>query len=307
MRPSLRNRLSGGLVPVVLVAAAALAEAGPGHQPQRRGAPVADRTVPTAGAGAVNGASGADGGDELLPVPPSGVRDPVLELLFTIADDDSLGTWDGAELARYVAASGRRTRLPVGDIVRIARRAATAAEAEERRGARVSRVWELELSHAMRLPLPYAFLGYHPGTLTASRTFVLSEWRLKDQTLHVVADGQLATFEVTDVSVLRLDTGWFVLDVDAWLDALLGGLLDDYWTAGFVLARHEGRPFEISMLVNRGGGDDYGEFDLGHDRIVAHPEAVARGLSLLARPWIAPPPGSTRVPWRTDAGEDAAP
>jgi hypothetical protein len=117
----------------------------------------------------------------------------------------------------------------------------------------------------------------------------------------------LATFGVTNIRVLRLDTGWLVLDVDAWLDALLGGLLDDYWTSGFVLARYEGRPCEVTLLVNRDGGDDYGEFDLGHDRIVAHPEAVARGLSRLARPWVAPPLGSTRVPWRVDAGEGSAP
>ena len=123
----------------------------------------------------------------------------------------------------------------------------------------------------------------------------------------VVVDGRLAAFGVTNVRVLRLDAGWFTLDVDAWLDALLGGLLDDYWTCGFVLARHDGRPLEVTLLANHDGGDDYGEFDLGHDRIVAHPEAVARGLSLLARPWVAPPPGSARVPWRVDAGEGAVP
>lgn len=280
MRRASHARRSAWLVLAALLAAATLAGAG------------VDR---------------ADSTDEALPVPPSGVRDPILELLFTIADDDSLGTWDGAALARQVAASGRRSRLPVDDIVRIARRPATAAEAEVRRGARVSRVWELELSHALRLPLPYAFLGYHPGTLAAARTFVLSEWRLADRTLHVVVDGRLATLEVTDVCVLRLDTGWFMLDVDAWLDALLGGLLDDYWTCGFAFARHEGRPFEVSLLVNRDGGDDYGEFDLGHDRIVAHPEPVARGLSRLVRPWVAPPPGSARVPWRVDGSGSAAP
>lgn len=251
-------------------------------------------------------AARADGQDDALPVPPSGVRDPLLELLFAIAENDSLGSWDGAALARHVAASGRPSRLPVGEIVRLVRRPATAAEAEARRGARVTRVWEFELSRALRLPLPYAFLGYHPGTLAAARAFVLSEWRLEDQTLHVFVDGRLAALEVTGIRVLRLDAGWFMLDVDAWLDALLGGLLDDYWTCGFVLARHEGRPLEVSLLVNRDGGDDYGEFDLGRDRIVAHPEPVARGLSLLARPWVAPPPGSPRVPWRIGAGEEAA-
>jgi hypothetical protein len=295
---ALHTRRSGWLVlMVLLLVAAAVTEARPGHQPQRRTAPAA----------AGVGADRADSTDQALPVPPSGVRDPILELLFAIAEDDSLGTWDAVALARCVATSGRSTRLPVGDIVRITRRTATVAEAEERRGVSVTRVWELELSHALRLPLPYAFLGYHPGTLSASRTVVLSEWRLVDQTLHVVVDGRLATFGVTNIRVLRLDTGWFTLDVDAWLDALLGGLLDDYWTSGFVLARHEGRPLEVTLLVNHDGGDDYGEFDLGHDRIVAHPEPVARGLSRLARPWVAPSSGSTRVPWRVDADEAAAP
>jgi hypothetical protein len=296
-------RRFGWPVLVVLLAAAALAGARPSHQPQRLATSAADRPASAAGAGVDR----ADSGDEALPVPPSGVRDPLLELLFTIAEDDSLGTWDVAALARYETASGRRSRLPVSDVVRLTRRPATAAEAEQRRGASVTRVWQLELAHALRMPLPYSFLGYHPGTLAAARTFVLSEWRLGDQTLDVTVDGRQATSGVTDVCVLRLDTGWFMLDVDAWLDALLGGLLDDYWACGYVFARHEGRPLEASLLVKRDGGDDYGQFDLGHDRIVAHPEAVARGLALLARPWVSPPPGSTRVPWRVEAGDGAAP
>jgi hypothetical protein len=298
-------RRSGRLVVValLLLAAAAPAETGPSHQSQRSAKSADDRPAPAAGAGSDRAGSG----DEDLPVPPSGVRDPVLELLFTITEDDSLGTWDGAAIARYAAASGRPSRLPMGEVVRITRRHATAAEAEQRCGVSVTRVWELELAHALRMPLPYSFLGYHPGTLAASRTFVLSEWRLDDRTLRGVVDGGPATTGATDAWVLRLDTGWFMLDVDAWLDALLGGLLDDYWVCGYVFARHEGRPLEISLLEKRDGKDDYGQFDLGHDRIVAHPDSVARGLSLLTRPWVAPPPGSTRVPWRVEAGADAAP
>ena len=288
---------------VLLPAAATPADARASHQPRRSSASAADRPAPAAAAGADR----ADGKDEALPVPPSGVRDPLLELLFTITENDSLGTWDGAALARYVAASGRPSRLPVGDIARLARRPARADEAEKRRGASVTRVWELELAQALRLPLPWSFLGYHPGTLAASRTFVLSEWRLEDQTLDVVVDGHPATIGVTDVCVLRLDKGWFMLDVDAWLDALLGSMLDDYWACGYVFARQEGRPLEVSLLVKRDGGDDYGQFDLGHDRIETHPEPVARGLSLLARPWVAPPPGSTRLPWHVGTGEGTAP
>jgi hypothetical protein len=307
MRRARRVARSGWPVLVVVLllslAAAAMADAHPGPLPLRSAAPAADRPAPAA----TPGADRADSGDEAPPVPPSGVLDPVLELLVAIVDNDSLGTWDGAALARYTAASGRRSRLPVGDIVRIVRRPATAAEAERRRGACVTRMWELELTHALRMPLPWSFLGYHPGTLAGARTFVLSEWRLADQTLEAGGDGRLAEFGVTDIRVLRLDKGWFMLDVDAWIDALLGGLLDDYWVCGYVLARHEGRPIEVSLLVKRDGKDDYGQFDLGHDRIVAHPEAMARELNLLTRPWVAPPPGSTRVPWRVEANEGAAP
>jgi hypothetical protein len=288
---------------LVSLAAAAVTAARPSPLPLPSAASAADRPAQATGTDENRG----DNGDEAPPVPPSGVLDPILELLVAIVDNDSLGTWDGAALARYTAASGRRSRLPVEDIVRIVRRPATAAEAERRRGACVTRMWELELTHALRIPLPWSFLGYHPGTVAGARTFVLSEWRLADPTREVAGDSRLAEFGVTDVHVLRLDKGWFMLDVDAWLDALLGGLLDDYWVCGYVLARHEGRPIEVSLLVKRDGKDDYGQFDLGHDRIVAHPEAVARDLNLLARPWVAPPPGSTRVPWRVKSSEGAVP
>jgi len=301
MRRASHPRRSGprplAALAALLVVTGAAAGVGAAHPVARRAEPVAPPPA----------AARADSADGDQTVPPSGVRDPLLELLWNIAADDSLGSWDGAALARRVAASGRTSRLPVGDIARITRRPATAAEAERRRGATVTRVWELELKQALHVPLPYAFLGYHPGTLAAARTFVLSEWPLADQTVHVAVDGRLAALDVTAIHVMRLDSGWFTLDVDAWLDALLGGLLDDYWTCGFVFARHAGRPLEVSLLVNRDGGDDYGQFDLGHDRIVAHPEPVARGLSLLARPWVAPPPGSARVPWRVETAGGGGP
>lgn len=306
MHRALRPHRSGWsllLLLLLALAASALAGAGPGPLPRRPAASAAD--PPTSAADPTT--DRADRTDDALPVPPSGVRDPLLELLFTIAENDSLGTWDGAALARYAAASGRRSRLPVDDIVRIVRRPATIVEAELRHGARVTRVWELELTHALRMPLPWAFLGYHPGTVAAARTFVFSEWRLGDQALQVVVDDRPATIALADVCVLRLDAGWFMLDVDAWIDALLGGLLDDYWVCGYVFGKHGGRPIEVSLLVKRDGASDYGQFDLGLDRIVAHPEAVARELNLLARPWVAPPPGSKRVPWRVETWVDAAP
>jgi hypothetical protein len=308
MHRARRPRRSGWSLLVVMAlqlpqASDAMADARQSPPPLRPAAFAADQPPP----GAAPAPDRADRADDALPVPPSGVRDPLLELLFTIAENDSLGTWDGAALARYAAASGRSSRLPMDDIVRIVRRPATVIEAEQRHGTCVTRVWELELKQALRMPLPWAFLGYHPGTVAAARTFVFSEWHLGDQTLQVVVDDRPATLALADVCVLRLDVGWFMLDVDAWVDALLGGLLDDYWVCGYVFGRHEGRPIEVSLLVKRDGADDYGQFDLGLDRIVAHPEAVARELHLLARPWVAPPPGSTRVPWRIEKAAGAAP
>jgi len=225
------------------------------------------------------------------------IRDPLYELLIGFVWGDSLGTWDQAHIRRYVERSGRKCMLPYQQIVRIVRRPALPAEAERRRGAQVSRIWEITLQHPVHVPMPYSFLGYHPGSLLASGRFVASEWRLDGRTLYIAHGPQVERFHVDDTVVFRLDRGYLALDVDAWLDKLLGSLLDDFYTDGFALCRYRGQIVESSMITTRDGRLDYGEFDLQRDRVIEHIDKLARALGYLSRPWVTTRPGSPQRAW----------
>lgn len=216
------------------------------------------------------------------------IRDPLYEFVINLATGDSLGIWDQADLRAFVERSGRRSALPWEDVVRIVRREARPAEAEACRGARVTRMWELTMRRSVRMPMPYSVLGYHPGTLFIADGFVASEWQLGTRTLFIAKDGLAARHLVESVFVFRVDKGFFALDVDAWVDKVLGRRLDDFYVNGFALFRAGGRMREISLLTTRSGRDDFGQFDLQRDRSVAAPDATARGLASFARPWVRP-------------------
>lgn len=224
------------------------------------------------------------------------IRDPLYEFVIGLAIDDSLGTWDQADLKAYVERSQRRSALPWEEIVRIVRREARPGEAETCRGARVTRMWELTIRRSVCMPMPYSFLGYHPGTLFIADHFVASEWQLGTRTLFIARDGLAVQHLIESVIVFRVDEGIFALDVDAWVDKVLGRRLDDFYVNGFALCREEGRLREISLLTTRSGRDDFGQFDLQRDRSVADPDETARGLASFARPWVRPP-ADQAAPW----------
>ncbi len=258
----------------------------------------------TAMAGAAAAAAPLDPPEPAAEAPGAGVAgaphiisDPLYELLIDIAEGDSLGAWSQADLRARIERTGRRSKLPYELIEKIVRRPALPAEAETRRGAQVSRVWEITLTHAVRMPMPYSFLGYHPGSLLASRRFIASEWRLGPRTLYMARGNTVTRYEAEGTLVFRLDEGYIALDVDAWLDKLLGSLLDDFYTDGFAICRCWGRLWESSLLTTRDGRPDYGEFDLERNRIVEDTDRISLALGLLTRPWVAPRAGLPARSW----------
>jgi hypothetical protein len=80
------------------------------------------------------------------------------------------------------------------------------------------------------IPIPFSFLGYHPGTIHASRLLTFREPR-PDQRAPPSA---VPAFE------FRLSEGEASVDVDEWLDVLLGDYLDDIELRRIVVFRYEG-------------------------------------------------------------------
>jgi hypothetical protein len=216
------------------------------------------------------------------------VREPVFQFLLGIMAGDSLGVWEAPALQAYVRATGRPTRLPLAHVVRIERRAVVPPQ-ESRDGVRVERIWHLILDAPLDLPMPYSILGYHPGTMRLAREIDLSEWRLGDLDLRIAGKDGSGELAVAGLTVLRLDTGWLILDVDGVLDRLLGKLLDDTWTAGVAVFRRDGCLTGLALGYNRKLRPIFGEFDFRADKVLAHDRPLTSGLSAYARRWTLPP------------------
>jgi hypothetical protein len=223
------------------------------------------------------------------------IRDPFFAFCLAMIESDSLGVWTTDDLAAYAASLGRRSRLPLDVVRSIARSAARPDEVQGDWTARMDRIWRLELGEDLALPLPYSILGYHPGTLHVSRLIEAGEWTFAATSLLLPAAEPPRRFRVYGVAALRIETGHFVLDVDGWLDRLLGKKLDDTWVEAFVLGRAAGTedPEErglqgIALGRSRQGRPLSGAFDFRRDEVLPNGLPVARALAAYCRRVVAP-------------------
>ncbi len=204
----------------------------------------------------------------------SDVRDPLSALLIGLLDADRFGCIPADALAAEVRRSGRRTVWPYRRIRRIARRAADAAGP-----IRVA----VELDGRLELPIPYRILWlYRPGTMWSDASLRASDWPIGTLTVAPATGPQL---RLEGVHLLRLEQGRAGVDIDAWLDRLMGGRLDDMTVGGVALFRCQGRSWAMAIGQNPRGARRFGLFDLTSDEIVfPAPEAfkvVARQVRVL--------------------------
>jgi hypothetical protein len=240
-------------------------------------APVAAAAVALAAEEPGGGGAGRSPGAGLLPSPE--VQDPALALLVGIIRKDCYGAWPRAELERELRGNPRKTRVPFESLSEFRRRAGAS-------GRSVATV-NVILARAGAVRIPYDILGYHPGKLRLSGELELVEWRLGSIRYGVrERGGRDGPFEdLEDVTVWGVRRGRARMDVDGWLDALMGSRLDDTEIVGFALFRHRGRSVAMALGYNDHGRGYSGAFDLTEDRILfPHPpEFQAAGAMLRAR------------------------
>jgi hypothetical protein len=117
------------------------------------------------------------------------------------------------------------------------------------------------------MPIPYQILGYHPGSVTGSEGCEFQEWAW--DTFVVPAGGpHEPEVHLEGLHLLRLRSGRLSVDIDWWLDALMGSALDDTEVAAVGLFRHQGRWIGMALGKNKKGQNRSGAFDFGADRIV---------------------------------------
>ena len=223
---------------------------------------------------------------ENLPTTPE-IRDPVFSVLLALVNEDYTGTVKGEHLKREVKRSGRTTRMPVNYLREIRR---TVTEGDPR--AEVALVSKKGLD----LAIPYKILAYHPGRVRVSAVVELDEWNLG--TIRIDANQDEPAVVLEDVHLWGLKRGTVELDVDGWLDRMLGPKLDDTRVLGFALFRHEGEWIGLAMGYNRWGKGRSGSFSFRGDKILfpnpGHFKAAGTFLRGRLERLMPPPAGPSR-------------
>jgi hypothetical protein len=77
---------------------------------------------------------------------------------------------------------------------------------------------------------------------------------------------RVAAFE--EIILWGIRQGEFSMDVDGWLDSLMGPKLDDTRLVGFAIFRYEGQLFAIATGYNKDGVGRSGAIDLVKDEVI---------------------------------------
>ncbi len=159
-------------------------------------------------------AAGQDREDRPTPgreaaLPGSEVRDTFLGWLLGIIDAGLDVELDNAGLRGVLEEFRSTVDLPFDRISVVRHQAPRAAPGS----------LALSFDAPIRVPVPFAILWYHPGSIQATEQIDFVEERVPG----AVADGE----RVGPLYVFWLERGRVEVDVDEWLDVLLGSLVDD--------------------------------------------------------------------------------
>jgi hypothetical protein len=192
------------------------------------------------------------------PPPAAGIIDPVFAYLIALLDTGRYGIILQEHFQQAVERQGRRSRIPVELIQQVRRARAPGG------GFGWVRIAFTEPVHAA---VPYSILGYHPGSLVSSPEVTLEEWH---STSTIVANPDPkgpSALELQDLTLWAVEEGQVVLDIDGWVDALLGGQIDDTRIVGLALFRFRGERLAMALGFNADGEGRSGVLDLHADQI----------------------------------------
>lgn len=208
----------------------------------------------------LRGADGVDVTADRVRSAPD-VRDPIFAYLVGLVDANLYGTIDESCLQDVLTRTASKSPLPYQHLVSLRR----AAENHDR-SARV----DIRFDRRLSLPIPYRILGYAPGSLRATQSADFREWILGELVFTYRPQANATPIEVrlSDVHLFALRGGEMWVDIDAWLDALVGGKLDDTRITGLALFRYGGERWGLAVGYNREWEGRSGLFSMKKDQIV---------------------------------------
>jgi hypothetical protein len=189
-------------------------------------------------------------------LPESEVKDRFFSYLIGLVQVDTCGLLDAGDLQGVLEDFKGRTSIPFELIRYIKRDCGDGAGPKE-----VSIVFNGEL----KTPVPYSILGYHPGSVNTSSTVRFYEWEIPYKTLRW---SRKEPVELTEIHVYGIYEGWAVVDIDVWLDTLLGGLLDDTRIVALALFKYGGDWHGLAAGYGPSGEGRSGIFNFSQNRIL---------------------------------------
>lgn len=228
------------------------------------------------------------------------VRDPLFGFVFTMVEHDSLGCWTADDVLAFADTWGEQSVFPLADhLVSLTREPLPDGQVLELEGVHCHRRWVIRLQpERLDIPMPYSILGYRPGKLSFETPLVLHEWPVGARTIDVTVEGASRRYLAEALTVFQIASGWIILDVDGWLDALLGDAADDAVMQGFVVGWVDGELVGVGNSAGRRGRRILGELDFRSGEVKNHGRPVARGLSGDARTWTGGSGADVRALWR---------
>ncbi len=228
----------------------------------------------------------------------SQVKEPVFAWAFSLVEADSLGSWDAADLQAFSAGWTNPSDFPLEVLASFRREVLPDSAQVEREGLVCNRRVVIEFTNPrLDMAMPYSILGYHPGTLSFGGPIVVREWRVGARDVVVRGEDGTRRATVHGLVVFEIVADWLILDVDDWLDKLLGNKLDDAVNVGFAAARGDGRLLGLGNSIGRDGHFIFGEMDFREGTIAPHGRPLALALIGLVRRWSDPAPDQRTAAW----------
>ncbi len=189
-------------------------------------------------------------------LPEEVVEDRFFAYLIGLAEADAYGKLTGDDIGTALGEFAGRTRIPFELITGIERR---------RAGPGVPGTVSISFLEELKTPVPYSILGYHPGSVIADTVVNFYEYYMPRKSVWVAEDSRVT---LTQVHIYATYSGWAVVDIDAWVDKLLGGRLDDTWLVVLALFQYEGDWHGIAAGYGPGGEGRSGVFDFKTNKIL---------------------------------------
>jgi hypothetical protein len=230
-------------------------------------------------------------GKEIM-LPESAVPDRFYSYLIGLVNANVCGVVDDAKFDSVLRGFKGKTQIPFEKIKEIRRECVTGSGTRD-----VSITFKGDLD----TPVPYSILGYHPGSVTAGTKVSFLEWYTPSQKITV---GRGESIVLADVFVFGVYDGWAVVDIDTWVDRLLGGLLDDTRIIVLVLFKYKGEWHALAAGYDRQGNGRSGVFNFHTNRILFPTPKELQVLAPYFRNFVAlnkhlKPPSPPAARWKT--------